>query len=318
MFWENLKKPFFVLAPMHDVTDVAFRETVAYFGKPDVMFTEFVSVDGLCHANSQEKIIRYYLQFTQSQRPIVAQIWGSNPENFFKASSLIASLGFDGIDINMGCPDKSVIKQGGGAALILDPKRAKEIIDASKEGAKNLPVSVKTRIGFNEISYEKWIGELVSAKPAAITIHGRTKKELSKVPAHWDIIGKSAEIIKEAGIYAIGNGDVLSVNQGLELAQKYNLDGIMVGRGVLGNPWFFSGIKEVSSNQRLKALLYHAQMFEKYLLGIKPFTHLRKHIKGYVSNFDGAKELRVKLMEANNAADLSKIINEYLDLKKNI
>ena len=315
MFWDELKKPFFALAPMHDVTDAAFRETLAHFGKPDVIFTEFVSVDGLCHEKSREKMNRYYLQFTNAQRPIVAQIWGNNPEHFFEAAKYVASLGFDGIDINMGCPDKSVIKQGGGAALILDFNRAKEIIEATKKGAGNLPVSVKTRIGFDEIITESWIGSLLSSKPAVITIHGRTKKELSRVPAHWDEIGKAAQMAKGSGIYIIGNGDVSSKKQGIDLAEKFSLDGIMVGRAVIGNPWFFSDI-EISGipvSDKLSALEYHAKKFDEYFTDIKRFAHFRKHIKGYISDFNGAKELRTELMSAKDSLQLSELIKKHRD-----
>jgi nifR3 family TIM-barrel protein len=315
MFWDELKKPFFVLAPMHDVTDVAFRETVAYFGKPDVIFTEFVSVDGICHEKSRQKMDKYYLQFTNNQRPIVAQIWGSDPNNFFEAAKHIASLGFDGIDINMGCPDKSVIKQGGGAALILNPSLAGEIIKATKEGAGSLPVSVKTRIGFDEIITQSWIEKLVSFKPAAITIHGRTKKELSAVPAHWDEIGKGAKVAKGSGVYIIGNGDILSKEQGQKLAEEFDLDGVMVGRAVLGKPWFFSNKNQesISIKQRLEALEFHAKKFDQYFQGIKSFSYFKKHIKGYVSGFDGAKELRLQLMMAQNSDQLSKMIKDYLE-----
>jgi nifR3 family TIM-barrel protein len=314
MFWDKLKKPFFALAPMHDVTDVAFRETIAHFGKPDVLFTEFVSVDGLCHEKSREKMKRFYLQFTEMQRPIVAQIWGNNPEHFFEAAKYVAALGFDGIDINMGCPDKSVVKQGGGAALILDPKRAVEVIEATKKGAGDLPVSVKTRIGFDQVSIYSWILELISARPAAITIHGRTKKELSRVPAHWDLIGKVAEIAQGSGIYILGNGDVSSKSEGLDLAKKYNLDGIMVGRAVLGNPWFFSEKGEtehISAKKRIEALEYHAKKFDEYFKDIKRFAHFKKHIKGYLSDFKGAKELRAKVMEAKNFSELKDLLDKY-------
>ncbi len=314
MFWDKLKKPFFALAPMHDVTDVAFREAVAHFGKPDILFTEFVSVDGLCHDKSREKMKRYYLQFTKLQRPIVAQIWGNNPDHFFEAAKYVASLGFDGIDINMGCPDKSVIKQGGGAALILEPQRAKEIIEATKKGSGKLPVSVKTRTGFDDATIDEWIPELISVHPVAITVHGRTKKELSRVPAHWDLIGRAASIAAGSGVYILGNGDVSSKSEGINLAEKYKLDGIMVGRSVLGNPWFFSDKDEadyVSARKRIEALGYHAEKFDEYFSEIKRFAHFKKHIKGYLSGFDGAKELRSKIMEAKNSTDLKNLLDKY-------
>ncbi len=310
MFWNEFKKPFFALAPMHEVTDFAFRETISHFKKPDLIFTEFVSVDGLCHPQSREKMAKYYLQYSQIQRPIVAQIWGSNPEHFLEAAKYIASLGFDGIDINMGCPDKSVVKQGGGAALILNPQGAKEIIKATKEGANNLPVSVKTRIGFNEIETELWMKELIEAKPAAITVHGRTKKELSRFPVHWDQIALASSMAKNTKIKIIGNGDVLSLNEGKELSKKYNLDGIMVGRATMGNPWFFDEnveYKDISVEQKIKAMLFHAEVFENSFLGIKRFNHFKKHIKAYISGFKNAVLIRNKFMLANNFEEMKSI-----------
>ena len=354
MFWDKLKKPFFVLAPMHEVTDAAFRQVVAHYSKPDVIFTEFVSVDGLCHPKSQKKIVDYYLKYDDSQRPIVAQIWGSNPENFYKASQYVVSLGFDGIDINMGCPDKSVVKQGGGAALIQTPELAAEIIGAAKEGAGDLPISVKTRIGFDKIIIESWIEKLIKAKPSAITIHGRTKKELSKVPTHWDKIGLAASIAKGSGIKIIGNGDISSLKEGSEIAKKYGLDGIMVGRAVMGNPWFFNpdiDYENVSLEQKIEALLFHAQLFEKIFSGINPvrnnyssdganaqpvfgksadyshetfkisngvkrFNHFKKHIKAYISGFKRASELRVKLMQAKDSKELELILKSNAVIRR--
>lgn len=310
MFWKNLKKPFFVLAPMHEVTDAAFRRVVAHYGKPDVIFTEFVSVDGLCHPKSQKKITEYYLKYSESERPVVAQIWGSNPDNFLKAAEYVSSLGFDGIDINMGCPDKSVVKQGGGAAMIKTPDLAIEVIKAAKEGAGNLPVSVKTRIGFDEIETESWITHLINAKPAVITIHGRTKKELSRVPTHWDQIALAASMAKGSEIKIIGNGDVLSLDEGKKLSEKYDLDGIMVGRAVMGNPWFFnSDIKyeNISVDQKIEAMLFHAKIFEEVFVGVKRFNHFKKHIKAYISGFRNAGELRGKLMNAKHFEEMKSI-----------
>ncbi len=309
MFWNDLKKPFFVLAPMHEVTDFAFRENISRYKKPDVIFTEFVSVDGLCHIQSQEKMAKYYLQYSEIQRPIVAQIWGSNPENFYKASKFIASLGFDGIDINTGCPDKSVVKQGGGAALMKNPKLTAEIILAAKEGSK-LPVSVKTRIGFDKVETESWIKELIKANPVAITIHGRTKKELSKSPVHWDQIRLAALFAKNTGIKIIGNGDVLSVDDGKKISEKYDLDGIMIGRATMGNPWLFDEsvqYDDISPEQKVKAMILHAEIFENSFLGIKRFNHFRKHIKAYISGFKNAAWVRNKFMSANNVSEMKSV-----------
>ena len=179
-FWEKLNKPIFVLAPMADVTDAAFRRIIAKYGKPDVFWTEFVSADGLTLApeEGRKKLLRD-LEYSESERPIVAQFFTSNPENMKKAAELAVELGFDGIDINMGCPDKSVEKQKAGAALIKNPKLAREIIRAAKAGAGSLPVSVKTRLGYNKDELETWLPELLAEEPAVVTIHARTRKEMS-------------------------------------------------------------------------------------------------------------------------------------------
>ena len=297
-FWQKLKKPFFVLAPMHEVTDSAFRQIVAGYQRPDVFLTEFISADGLCHPISREKIIRYYLGYSKKEKPIVSQVWGSRPQKIFEAAKIIAELGFDGVDINMGCPDKAVVKSGGGAALILNPKLAQEIVLAAKKGAPNLPVSVKTRLGFNKNIVEDWIGSIMKAKPEAVIIHGRLKTQNYQAPADWDSIGKAAKIVQNSGALAIGNGDVKNIYQAREKANLYGLDGVMIGRGVLGNPWFFDEKRSVSINRedRLKVAIKHSRLFEKVFKNIKPFHHIRKHLAAYISNFPGSKELRFQLM----------------------
>jgi nifR3 family TIM-barrel protein len=314
-FWKKLKKPFFVLAPMADVTDFAQRQMLVKYGKPDVLYTEFVSADGLANEKGRAVLIKD-LRFAENEHPIVAQIFGANPENIRKAAILVRELGFDGVDINMGCPDKAVIKQGAGAALIKNPKLAREIIRAAKEGAGDMPVSVKTRIGFSKNEIETWLPELLAEKPAAIIIHGRTKKELSEVPAHWDVIARAVEIAKGSGVLIIGNGDVQSLEDGKQKAKESMVDGIMVGRGIFGNPWFFSkekNIKNIPLEERFAAMVEHAKLFEKEISGknIKGFHVMKKHFKAYVSGFDGAKELRAKLMDAESAVEVEKIIVEY-------
>lgn len=317
-FWKKFNKhlgkgegkPFFVLAPMADVTDIAFRQMFVKYGKPDVLYTEFVSCDGLCSVG--RKILLNDLRFAENERPIVAQFFGAKPENFYQSAKMAAKLGFDGFDINMGCPDKAIVKQGAGAALMKNPKLAREIIRASKEGAGEMPVSVKTRIGFNKIETENWISEIVAEKPAAIIVHGRTKKEMSDVDAHWDEIAKAAKLAKEAGIVIVGNGDVKSREEGIEKAEKYGVDGIMVGRGAFGNPWFFNSDAEISIRQRLEAMIEHTKLFEDIMNGVKNFNVMRKHYKAYASGFNGAKELRIKLMETENSQQVYNIVEEFL------
>ena len=212
------KRPFFILAPMSNVTDAAFRRLIAKYGKPDVFYTEFVSADGLCSKGKEKLLID--LQFSNKEHPIVAQIFGANPEKIYEASGLIKKLGFDGVDINMGCPDRSVEKQGAGAALIKNPKLAKEIIRAAKDGAKGLPISIKTRIGYNKDELDTWLPELLAAQPAAIVVHARTRKEMSKVAAHWGAVKKAVEIARGSRALIIGNGDVESIADGVEKLKK--------------------------------------------------------------------------------------------------
>jgi nifR3 family TIM-barrel protein len=312
-FWEKLKKPIFVLAPMANVTDAAFRSIIASYGKPDVMWTEFVSVDGLLSAGREKLLVD--LKFSEAERPIVAQIFGSDPAKFEKVASMLARMGFDGIDINMGCPDRAVMKQGAGGATIKDHKLALEIIAATKRGAPGLPVSVKTRIGCNKVEIETWIPALLSANLAALTVHLRTVKELSKVPAHWELMPRIMEIRHQAaGISTVilGNGDVMSLTEAEEKCAETGCDGIMIGRGIFGNPWLFDRSRPiVSISERMRAMLEHTRLFEKEFSGIKNFEVMKKHYKAYVNGFDGAKELRMKLMEAQDYDEVEKIVLEH-------
>ena len=326
-FWTQLKKPFFCLAPMSDVTDIAFRCILAKYGKNRenkdrvVFWTEFVAADGLCNKLAKKKL-SHILKFSNSERPIVAQVFGANPENMKKACQYITSLGFDGIDINMGCPDKSVVAQGAGSGLIRTPALARKIIQAAHLGIAsagvNIPVSVKTRVGFNKEEIDAWIPELLKENISALTIHLRTVKEMSLVPANWDYIKKIKELIKKSGkdILLIGNGDIQSMKDGEEKALKYGCDGVMIGRGVFGNPWFFTGREntDISIEERLNALIEHTQLFEKELSKpkYKSFAVMKKHFKAYVNDFNGAKELRIKLMETENAGEVRKIVNDFL------
>jgi len=318
-FWKKLKKPFFALAPMADVTDASFRRIIALHGKPDVMWTEFVSADGLCSPG--RKILLHDLKFTDAERPIVAQLFTSNPEKMREASALCQKLGFDGIDINMGCPDGSIEKQRAGAAMINDSKRAREIIRAAKDGAPRLPISVKTRIGYNKNEIKTWIPEILAEGVAALTIHCRTRKEMSLVPARWEhvreVMALRDKISPETLI--IGNGDVKDLADAKNKAREFGVDGVMLGRGIFGNPWLFSALhtkdeKSVSPNlpETLKALILHTKLFEKLLISVKSFAHMKKHFKSYVHGFDNAKELRVQLMEAKKADEVEDIVKQFL------
>lgn len=313
-FWRQLPKPFFALAPMADVTDVAFRRVIAKYGKPDVMWTEFVSADGLVLApEAGRKKLLKDLEYSESERPIVAQLFGSRPENMEKAAELVLELGFDGLDINMGCPDKSIEKQKCGAAMMRDPELAKEIIFAAKQGSKGLPVSVKTRLGYNKDELETWLPELLSCDLAAITIHARTRKEMSKVPARWERIKRAVEIRNESGkdTLIVGNGDALDLADAKTKALDTDCDGVMLGRAIFGNPFLFSR-REVSVREKLEVMIEHTKLFEELLGGIKNFSVMKKHYKAYIKDFDGAHELRAKLMETENAGEVERMVRDFL------
>lgn len=336
-FWEKLDKPIFGLSPMDGVTDASFRFIVAKHGRSDVFFTEFVSVEGLC-AGAEPLLMDFI--YSEIERPIVAQVFGATPEAFYKVAPLLCEFGFDGIDINMGCPDKNVAKRGGGAALIKTPDLAKEIVSKTKQGVKEwaegkkledfalpesivkivksykpkvkrkeLPVSVKTRIGYDEVVVEDWVTHLLEVEPANISIHGRTLKQMYRGEADWEAIGKAASIIKKTETLVLGNGDAKDLSSAQKKVEKYGVDGALVGRAFFGNPWVFSE-KEVSVSQKLDVAVEHAKHFETVFEDRK-FYNMRKHLAWYSHGFFGAKELRIKLMKAENAQECEKIIEEF-------
>ena len=311
--WQKIKKPIITLAPMEEVTDSAFRQIIIEKGRPDILFTWFVSTDGLI-SEGKDRVVKD-LYFDKKEHPIIAQIFGADPDNFYETAKLLKKMKFDGIDINMGCPVKKVIKQGSCSALIDKPELAKEIILATKKGAGGLPVSVKTRLGTNKNTIDKWIKVLIETEPAAITLHGRTAKEMSKVPNNFEEIGRVAKIIKKENpnIIFLGNGDIKSVEEGKELAKKYNLDGVMLGRAIFGNPWLFSKKKkeDLPFSEIAKTIIKHTKLFEK-IHSHKNFNIMKKHLTSYVEGFAGAKELRVKLMKVNNSKDVEKILKPLL------
>jgi nifR3 family TIM-barrel protein len=316
-FWQVLKnnnpKGIMVLAPMADVTDPAFRRVIAKYGKPDAMWTGF------------DHLVKD-LAFIDEERPIVAQFFTSKPEMMQKAAELAVDLGFDGIDINMGCPDKSIEKQGAGSAHIKNPKLAQQVILAAMEGAKkdgkNLPVSVKTRIGYNKNELETWLPAILETNPAVVTIHARTRKEMSLVPARWEHVKRAVEIRdnfvdsngKKSETLIFGNGDVVDLEDGKNKVRETGCDGVMLGRAIFGNPWCFSRTvkrEDVSIADRLRVVVEHTKLFEE-LLPHKSFAIMKKHYKAYVNGWDGAKELRLKLMESKTAEEVEEIVEEYL------
>lgn len=316
-FWLDLSKPFFALAPMEDVTDTVFRQIVIDCAKPDVCFTEFTNCDGLFSAGRDSVIQR--LKFTEIERPLVAQIWGIHPENYFKTAKLLVGLRFDGIDINMGCPEKSVVSHGGCIALINNRNLAHEIILATKEGiqasAKPLPLSIKTRIGYKSIITEDWLGFLLSHKLSALTVHGRTAAEMSQVPNHWEEIAKAVKLRDKLNprTLIIGNGDVRDRTHGLELIKKYHVDGVMIGRGVLSNLWAFSphSAPDLTVAERLNLLKKHVKLFSQTWGTTKNFSILKKYFKIYLSSIPNSSQMREQLMSTSSC-------QQVLDLLENL
>jgi len=399
-FWKDIHekaaaagRPLYVLAPMADVTDCAFRKLINKYGKPDVTWTEFVAADGIVRATPEgkAKLMRdliYNVRDVQegdgsapdaagayvSERPIVAQLFSSHPEYMEMAARLVAELGYDGIDINMGCPDKGIEKQGCGSAMIKTPKVAAAVIEAAKRGGVrkpsatfnddpeliarfeagdaaalvHLPVTVKTRIGYSKDELETWLPALLRAEPAAVTIHARTRKEMSKVPARWEDVKRAVQIRDEFFMQKkargewnegedrtliLGNGDITSIADAYEKGTAAGADGVMLGRAIFGNPWLFRNLDSKithaadehhplaydplaylpSVSEKLRVMAEHTEEYERHLGDIKSFAIMKKHYKAYVHGFDGAKELRAELMEhAQNAADVRRMAEDFL------
>jgi tRNA-dihydrouridine synthase len=358
-FWQKLPKPFMAIAPMADVTDAPFRRMIAKYsahtrsdgsiGGADVTWTEFVAADGLARATPEgkEKLMKDLI-YAEEERPIVAQLFSSNEEHMEYASKLCLDLGFDGIDINMGCPDKSIEKQGCGSAMIRTPEVAQNIIRAAKRGAcsdksDGIPVSIKTRLGYNQDELEEWLPVILGENPALVTIHARTRKELSKVPASWNRIEEAVKIRNRInpGVLIAGNGDVLSIADAHKKLNATKADGVMIGRALFGNPWFFhpekrlpvhlkalptkgvnrdtlyeetvvlEGVEYISLEERLRVLIEHSHLFVE-LLPFKNFAVMKKHYKAYVNSFPGAAELRAELMESSSPEEVETIVNNFL------
>lgn len=308
--WEELPKPFFVLAPMDDVTDTVFRQVIAETAPPDLYFTEFVNVEALNSPGREKTLPRLRLD-SKKEHPIIAQIWGLNPENFYKAASDIEAMGYDGIDINFGCPIKNVVANGACSALMLPENRGRavEMIQAVREGAPALPLSVKTRLGYSTFD-PTWHELLLKQKLNALSIHGRTKSQMSKVPADWGKIGEIRELRDRLSptTKIIGNGDVLTRQQGLELAKQYELDGIMIGRGVFDDPYVFSKNspwKDFTRQQKIGLYRQHVELFARtWKNNERKAITLNKFCKIYIQGFDGAKDLREKLMSTKSVEEL--------------
>ena len=318
-FWTTLQKPIMALAPMANVTDEAFRRIITACGKPAVFWTEFVSVEGLLSRGKEKLLIDFW--YTPAERPIVAQIFGSKPDQFERVGALARELGFDGVDINMGCPDKGVEKSGGGAAMMKNHAQAKEVIRALRRGAGDLPVSVKTRMGYAKNEIAEWIPALLEEDLATLSVHLRTRNEMSNVPAHWEL---ARDIVEIRDKYApqtllLGNGDIKNLEEARVRVHESGMDGVMLGRGIFGNPWLFAE-RVPSIRERLEMMIKHTELYETLFKsnltskegGLKDFDMMKKHYKAYANGFDGAKDLRVALMTAHSAADVRRITEEFL------
>ncbi len=302
-FWSSLPKPFFVLAPLADVTDAAFRRVIASYGKPHVLWTEFTSAEGLCGAYHEP--LWYNLLYSDVERPIVAQLWSANPAVMERAAGLVAALGFDGIDINMGCPDRKVERRGAGAALCRQPALAQALIAAAQRGAGTTPVSVKIRIGYDRDELDTWLPALLEMQPAAITIHARTRQEKSDVPAHWDAVARAVRMRQAQGrsTLLIGNGDVSTIAEARARAAASGADGVMLGRAIFGNPWLFHPSVErdaLPAAERLRVLVEHTQMYETLLGQYKSMDRMKKHYKSYLSGIEAADVLLPQLMASQS------------------
>ena len=311
--WQELEKPFLILAPMEGVTDLAFRKVIARAGRPELFYTEFTNVSSYASEKGRHNALER-LQISDTDQPIIAQIWGKNPDHFKELGQALESLGFSGIDLNYGCPDKHVNKAGGGAAMIKTPDLAVECYRKVKAATK-LPVSIKTRLGFTYVDeYKTWLPTLLAEHPAALTVHLRTRKEMSKVAAHYELIPEiirmRAEISPETKL--IINGDIKNRAEALALHKKYpELDGFMIGRGVFQNPYCFTD--HVATRDELMNLLnLHLDLYEEQMnLHGLPYEPLKHYYKIYINNFPGASDLRAKLMETRSVPEAREVLKNY-------
>lgn len=364
-FWHDIPKPIIGLSPMDGVTDASFRWIAAKHGAPDITVTEFVNVEAAIHA--PHTLIRDFT-YSEIERPIIAQIYGHTPDLFYKAAHVVCEMGFDGLDINMGCPAKNVAASGSGAALIRTPELAREIIRSARQGIadwvagqtlddlrlrhkfmdtviasnelrtgssdlvvtrKLIPLSVKTRIGYDEIVIDDWIGTLLAENPVAISIHGRTLKQGYKGDADWDAIARAVDVAKNTPTLILGNGDLKDMADVYRRVRQYGVDGVLLGRAAEGNPWVFRTKEQlkralacgdtppqapapISLDNRFRVIVEHAQHFETYVQ-IRNFVSMRKHLIWYCRDFRGAAELRSKMVRVNNSAEVIQCLSDYQD-----
>ena len=312
--YTQFKKPIISLAPMEDVTDIVFRQIILSLGsRPDIFYTEFVNVEGL-NSKGKDKVI-HRLKFESKEKPIIAQLWGTKPENFFKASKLVSEMGFDGVDINMGCSVKNVLKGNAGSGLMnVDRVLVKEIIQATKDGSNGLPVSVKTRFGWESVDIEGWLGFLLLDQSLnALTIHMRTARGSGAINANWEHMGDIVKLRNEKSPNTLlfGNGDITSIASALEMVSRYKIDGIMIGRAAISNPWIFSDREDIEQEEKFEVFRKHILLFDEIWGDSKDFHSLKKFFRAYVNDFDGALHLRKSLMECNSTKEVLDILEGH-------
>ena len=366
-FWATLPQPMIGLAPMDGVTDAAFRLIVAQQGRADISFTEFTNVGDICRGPDR---MLSSLLYHECERPVVAQLYGKDPDLFYQAAHIVCELGFDGLDINMGCPSKNVASSGSGAGLIRTPDVAHAILKAARQGVTDwangqtlfnagiktaraefiqsmnlgrvgvsvvprrlLPVSVKTRLGYDSVIVERWISHLLDEQPAAITVHGRTLEQMYRGEADWDAIARAVELAKGTGTWLLGNGDVHSMQDVIRRVRDTGVQGVLVGRGALGSPWFFQSndtartlarsqddrAQEQSSSvsvevdlvKRFAVMIEHARQFET-IFGVSHFPRMRKHLGWYCKGFPHAASLRASMVRASSVLDVERILEGFL------
>lgn len=311
--WQQLPPSTLILAPMEGVTDHIFRQVVAKAGRPDLFFTEFTNVSSFASEKGRHNALER-LQVVQTDHPIIAQIWGKNPEHFALLSEHLIQLGFSGLDINMGCPDRHVNRAGGGAAMIKTPELALECLKQARL-ATPLPVSIKTRLGFSHLTeYQTWIPLLLKQNLPALTVHLRTRKEMSKVPAHFELIPELIKLKNQISptTKLIINGDIKTKAQAQQIFTDHpGLDGIMIGRGIFENPFLFSD-KTPTQSDLLALLYYHLDLFDQAnILSYRPFEPLKRFFKIYLHSFPGANDLRAKLMATKDTASVRILLDQY-------
>jgi len=300
----------YALAPMEDITGSVFRQVLCDIGKPDLFFTEFMSTDG--YMSKGREMVRHRVEVTDIERPVVVQLWGNTPENYASTVRDIINFKPDGIDINIGCSVKTVLKSGHCSALIKEPELVKEIIDAVRSESGDIPVSVKTRLGYDSIITNEWFTFLLEQGLDLITVHGRISKDSYSVPANWDEISKVVKLRDSISPTTIilGNGDIRDLNMADVYIKKYGVDGVMIGRGIVSNPWLFSRRGNITQKERLRVLKKHLELFKSTLEGIKGFNSQKKFIKMYISNFNCANELRMRLMECEEVGRVLEVISQ--------